>query len=72
MKFCQLLGDPDNFIWFERVFIYYLESGDGEKLDRIRHAVRATEELATFLDKCVTGEAAIIPQLTGGIVLAYP
>ena len=71
-EFCALLCNFDDFVWFERIFVYYRETGRGEKLDRVRHAVLATEDLARFLDRCVPGKGAIIDQLVGSVVLAYP
>jgi hypothetical protein len=71
-EFCQTLTDPDCFAWLERLFLYYLEAGRGEKLDRVQQVVRATEDLASFLDKCLGGSGAIVTQLATDAVVAYP
>jgi hypothetical protein len=71
-EFCALLTDPEGFAWFERVFLYYLETGRGEKLDRVRHVVAATKELAGFLDRCLAGSGEIIAELAADAVVAYP
>lgn len=33
-EFCDLLRDPAALVWFERILVYYLESGRGEKRPR--------------------------------------
>jgi hypothetical protein len=52
-EFCGLLRDPITRVWMDRLINYYLETGRGQKTDRIHDAIGAIEELSAFLDSVV-------------------
>lgn len=58
-EFCELLRDPDSRIWFDRVFLFFLETARGEKIGRTMKASAAMKDLIDFLDQCVGGGSAI-------------
>lgn len=65
-EFCDLLRDPATRVWMDRLINYYLESGRGQKTDRIRSAIVAIEELSTFLDSVVGGGDSVSARLRAG------
>lgn len=58
-EFCSVLTDPEQLAWLRRVFLYYIETARGEKLDRIQEAIAAIHELACLLDRYVAGSRSL-------------
>ncbi|MEV1005727.1 hypothetical protein [Nonomuraea sp. NPDC050202] len=58
-EFCQRLSDPDTRIWFDRAFLYFLETARNQKIDRVSEAVEATRVLGSFLDNVVAGGSSL-------------
>jgi len=58
-EFCQLLQDPEKRIWFDRLINFYIETGKGQNLARVKDALQAIAELSQFLDKAVGGGASL-------------
>jgi hypothetical protein len=58
-EFCQLLQSPERRIWFDRLLVYYLETGQGAKLARVENALSAIQELSGFLDDAIGGGESI-------------
>ncbi|MGC4870255.1 hypothetical protein ACLQ3B_32970 [Micromonospora sp. DT53] len=58
-EFCDLLADPSTRVWFDPLIRVHLETGRGEKLYRIRVLLDAIEQLARFLDDCVSGGRSV-------------
>lgn len=53
-EFCTLLRS-ENSIWFTRLLEYFIQTGQGQNLDRINEALEAMAELSSFLDGAVGG-----------------
>ncbi|HEY9877290.1 MAG TPA: hypothetical protein V6D29_02485 [Leptolyngbyaceae cyanobacterium] len=49
-EFCEMLQVPERRVWCDRLIQFYLETGRGEKCDRIRAALTAIQTLCQFLD----------------------
>lgn len=62
-EFCELLVAPATAAWLDRLFLYYIETARGEKLERVQAAVAATHDLASFLDRSVLGSGSIAGRL---------
>ncbi|MBW4522190.1 MAG: hypothetical protein KME16_21235 [Scytolyngbya sp. HA4215-MV1] len=62
-EFCELLKQPEKRIWFDRLFTFYIETGRGEKRERIQAALNAIRELSSFLDKHIGKGVAIEERL---------
>lgn len=58
-EFCQLLQDPEKRIWFDRLINFYIETGNGQNLVRVKSAIQAIAELSVFLDQTLRGGASI-------------
>jgi hypothetical protein len=58
-EFSQLLQDPEKRVWFDRLINFYVETGKGQNLGRVREALNAIEKLSQFLDQAVKGGASI-------------
>lgn len=54
-EFCQLLQNPETRVWFDRLLIFYIETGQGKKLKRIEDIMAAIQNLSRFLDKVAGG-----------------
>jgi hypothetical protein len=54
-EFCEALRDPERRVWFDRLLQFYIDVGNGARLDQLRRAQQALEALSTLLD----GGAAI-------------
>jgi hypothetical protein len=65
-EFCDLLLDPATRVWMDRLINYYLETGRGQKTERIHSAITAIEELSAFLDSVVGGGDSISARLRAG------
>lgn len=50
-EFCEMLQKPEKRVWFDRLILFYVETGRGEKHDRIQSALTAIRELSNFLDQ---------------------
>ncbi|CAK8722855.1 MAG: hypothetical protein CDV28_1133 [Candidatus Electronema aureum] len=53
-EFCNLLRSEDA-IWFSRLIEYFIQTGQGQNLERIDEALAAMAELSSFLDSAVGG-----------------
>lgn len=62
-EFCEMLQDPKKRVWCDRLLNFYLETGRGEKIERIHLALNATQELSSFLDKHIGKGVAIEERL---------
>jgi hypothetical protein len=62
-EFCQVLQDPGKRVWFDRLLTYYLETGQGQHLERVEQALAAMLELSNFLDQVVGGGSSIKDRL---------
>ncbi|MDB9528141.1 hypothetical protein PN498_19265 [Oscillatoria sp. CS-180] len=58
-EFCELLQQPEQRVWFDRLILFYLETGAGKKRARIQTALRAIQALSTFLDSHIGKGVAI-------------
>lgn len=58
-EFCVLLRDPDTRVWLDGLLRFHLETGRGQKPDRVRAAIAAIRELSDFLDERVGGGESI-------------
>jgi len=58
-EFCQLLQDPEKRVWFDRLINFYIETGQGQNLARVKEALQTISELSQFLDKAVGGGASL-------------
>ena len=58
-EFCELLQDGTQRVWFDRLISFYLETGRGEKRDRIHAALQAIQALSVFLDQHIGKGIAI-------------
>jgi hypothetical protein len=65
-KFCDLLSDPSARVWMNRLIIYYLETGNGQKINRIQDAIAAIEELSAFLHSVAGGGDSVTARLKAG------
>ena len=63
-EFCELLMSPVSRVWLDRLFLYYLETGRAEKLERVRDAIASIQQLSDFLDRCVGGGDSLLGRLT--------
>ena len=59
-EFCAMLVDPAEAVWLDRLVEFFLSSGRSEHMDRLEDALRAIEELLSFLDDAVGGGASLI------------
>jgi hypothetical protein len=62
-EFCEMLQVPENRVWFDRLILFYLETGRGEKPQRIQAALQAIHELSSFLDAHIGKGVAIEERL---------
>jgi hypothetical protein len=62
-EFCELLRMPTRRVWMDRLIAYYLETGRGQKLERVADAIAAIETLSSFLDKAVGGGESVKSRL---------
>jgi hypothetical protein len=58
-EFCQMLQDPEKRVWFDRLIKFYIQTGKGQKLARVKDALQSIAELSRFLDKAVGGGASL-------------
>jgi hypothetical protein len=58
-EFCERLADPDTRVWFDRAFLYFLETARNQKMGRVAEAVEATGALGSFLDRVVAGGSSL-------------
>ena len=63
--FCDLLRNPTTRVWMDRLINYYLETGCGQKINRVHNAITAIEELSAFLDEAVSGGDSIAARSRG-------
>lgn len=60
-EFCERLQDPAHRVWCDRLILFFLETGQGKKRDRIPAALHAIQELSAFLDKHI-GKGVVIEE----------
>jgi hypothetical protein len=60
-EFCHRLAVPESRVWFDRAFLYFLETARNQKMERVIKAVEATEALSSFLDRVVAGGSSLGP-----------
>jgi hypothetical protein len=53
-EFCNLLRS-ENSVWFTRLLEYFVQTGQGQNLERVNEALEAMAELSSFLDGAVGG-----------------
>jgi hypothetical protein len=58
-EFSLLLQDPEKRVWFDRLINFYIETGKGQNLARVKEALQAINELSLFLDEAVGGGASL-------------
>jgi len=60
-EFCDLLKDPNQRVWLDRLINYYLKIGKGDhrQLELVHDAVAAIRAFTDFLDACVGGGRSI-------------
>jgi hypothetical protein len=60
-EFCDLLRDPNQRVWLDRLINYYLKigKGDHQQLELVHDAVAAIRLFTDFLDVCVGGGRSI-------------
>jgi len=52
-EFCQTLQNPEKRVWFDRLINFYIETGKGKNIDRIKSALKAIKDLSEFLDESI-------------------
>ena len=62
-EFCQLLQDSEARVWFDRLLIFYIDTGKGKQLKRIENILRAIQDMSLFLDKLAGGGNSIKERL---------
>ena len=65
-EFCGILCNPSSRVWLDRLVDYYLETGRGQKLDRVHRTITAIEELSVFLDSVVGGGDSLAARFKAG------
>jgi hypothetical protein len=58
-EFCDLLHDPGERVWLDRLIQFQLDTAHGLKRERADRLIGAIHELSEFLDQCVGGGHAI-------------
>ena len=59
-RFCRLLTDPAERVWFDRLIQFHLDPARGLKPDRATRIVADMAALSDFLDGCVGGGKSIM------------
>jgi len=62
-EFCQLLQNPEARVWFDRLLIFYIETGQGKQLKRIEDILSAIQNMSSFLDRVAGGGNSIQERL---------
>ncbi len=62
-EFCELLQNPKNRVWFDRLLLFYIETGQGQKINRIKDILMAIQRMSLFLDRVVGGGDSIRERL---------
>jgi hypothetical protein len=65
-RILRLAARSCNHVWMDRLINYYLETGRGQKTERIHSAITGIEELSAFLDSVVGGGDSISARLRAG------
>lgn len=50
-KFCEMLQEPAQRVWFDRLLQFYVDVGKKRRLDQLRRAQQALHALSTLLDE---------------------
>lgn len=62
-EFCQVLKNPENRVWFDRLLNFYIETGQGQKLKRIEDIMATIQSMSLFLDRVAGGGSSIKERL---------
>jgi hypothetical protein len=62
-EFCELLQDPDQRAWLDRLIQFHLDTATGLMRDRTERLIDAIQRLSSFLDDCVGGGRSIQSRL---------
>ena len=57
--FCQLLQDDVEGPWFDRLLMYYIQTGEGKHADRVHELALALNELMTFIESAIGGTSSL-------------
>lgn len=62
-EFCEALQDPDERVWFGRLVNFYIDTGRGEKRERVEKALVAIQDLSKKLDQAVNCDDTLARRL---------
>lgn len=62
-EFCELLQDPGQRVWLDRLIQFHLDAAAGLMRDRTERLIDAIQQLSSFLDDCVGGGRSIQSRL---------
>lgn len=62
-EFCELLQDPSQRVWFDRLIEFHLDTAAGHTRERTERLIDAIRQLSDFLDDCVGGGHSIQSRL---------
>ena len=62
-EFCELLQDPSQRVWLDRLIQFHLDTATGHTRERTERLVDAIRKLSIFLDGCVGGGHSIQSRL---------
>ena len=62
-EFCELLQDPSQRVWLDRLIQFHLDAATGHTRERTERLIDAIRELSIFLDGCVGGGHSIQSRL---------
>lgn len=62
-EFSELLSQDRYRPWFDRLLFYFIDTGRGQNLDRVREALAAMQELGTYLDRITGGDFSLLARL---------
>lgn len=62
-EFCELLQDPSQRVWFDRLIQFHLDTATGQARERTQRLIDAIRQLSSFLDDCVGGGHSIQSRL---------
>ena len=63
-EFCELLMDPSQRQWFDRLLLFYLEVGRGNRSENVYLGLNALRALGLFVDRAAQGSDSIGTRLT--------
>ena len=62
-EFCELLQDPGQRVWLDRLIQFHLDTAAGGMRGRAEQLIGALQQLSAFLDECVGGGHSIRTRL---------